>query len=231
MANPADQIVRGARAYVNQSGVDAPVTDHRNAIMTEPAASKIAQAYDRMPAYSPEAVPAFQQMARETERQFDFMTKPRRRGGLGIEVQVQEEDPYAKFQELQHDVLNNHRVKVVSTSVHGGHPVFTNDQNDMFRAVHDTFGHIGAQRGFDFDGEEGAFQKHAAMYSPLARRAMATETRGQNAALRATGDFQEQKVGLLPEHMQGLQFSRTGGPLAVQAALQRRMMKNREQGI
>lgn len=53
--------------------------------------------------------------------------------------------------------------------------------NDLFRAVHDIFGH-GAE-GFQFGprGEENAYRSHAVMFSPLARSAMATETRGQNS--------------------------------------------------
>ncbi len=45
------------------------------------------------------------------------------------------------------------------------------------------------------------------MFSPLARQALATETRGQNAGLHATGDFPEQKIGVLPAHMQSAQFA------------------------
>ena len=49
---------------------------------------------------------------------------------------------------------------------------------DKFRAVHDYFGHIKDGNGFRAGGEENAWRSHAAMYSPLARRAMTTETRG-----------------------------------------------------
>lgn len=53
--------------------------------------------------------------------------------------------------------------------------------NDMFRAVHDYFGH--AQYGNEFgpNGEDMAYRVHSRMYSPQARPAMATETRGQNS--------------------------------------------------
>lgn len=53
--------------------------------------------------------------------------------------------------------------------------------NDLFRGVHDILGH-GAE-GFQFGprGEENAYRSHAVMFSPLARQAMATETRGQNS--------------------------------------------------
>lgn len=55
--------------------------------------------------------------------------------------------------------------------------------NDIFRAVHDYYGHIKEGNGFRADGEENAWRSHASMYSPLARLAMTTETRGQNSWL------------------------------------------------
>jgi len=83
--------------------------------------------------------------------------------------------------------------------------------NDVFRVVHDYFGHIKNGVGFRARGEENAWQSHAAMYSPLARRAMTSETRGQNswvnfgpeAAFNATASgadtvYADQKTGLLP---------------------------------
>jgi hypothetical protein len=83
--------------------------------------------------------------------------------------------------------------------------------NDVFRAVHDYFGHVMNGVGFRADGEENAWRSHAAMYSDEARKAMTTETRGQNSWLNwgphgeenrtaKTEDtvFADQKTGLLP---------------------------------
>ena len=71
----------------------------------------------------------------------------------------------------------------------------------MFRAVHDVFGHAASGRGFDRHGEEAAWLKHSTMYSPLAARALATETRGQTCARifhYGGRRFPEQKAVLLP---------------------------------
>jgi hypothetical protein len=83
--------------------------------------------------------------------------------------------------------------------------------NDVFRAVHDYYGHAKPGVGFRAMGEENAYQSHAGMYSPLARRALASETRGQNSWLNfgPYGDtnrtagiedtvFADQKTGLMP---------------------------------
>lgn len=53
--------------------------------------------------------------------------------------------------------------------------------NDLFRAVHDILGH--SAEGFQFGprGEENAYRSHAVMFSPIARQAMATESRAQNS--------------------------------------------------
>lgn len=53
--------------------------------------------------------------------------------------------------------------------------------NEKFRAVHDYAGHGILGNKFDALGEEMAFGVHSQMYSPLARFAMASETRGQNS--------------------------------------------------
>lgn len=74
--------------------------------------------------------------------------------------------------------------------------------NDMFRAVHDAFGHAAIGCGFDEHGEEAAWLAHSYLYSPLARQALTTETRGQNCALiyGSHGEgFPVQKIALLPE--------------------------------
>jgi hypothetical protein len=84
--------------------------------------------------------------------------------------------------------------------------------NDVFRVVHDYFGHVANGVGFRADGEENAWREHSAMYSPLARRAMTSETRGQNSwvnygphaeknrtASSAETTYADQKTTLLPE--------------------------------
>lgn len=157
----------------------------------------VARAYMALPDYDPKAVPAFHAMAEETKRQFDSL------GRRGISVEVTKEDPYDNYGQLADDLRNNSRIKVMATASTGGHPIFNNDTNDMFRAVHDVYGHAATGRDFSRHGEEAAFQAHRRMYSPLARAALTSETRGQNAALIQTGGFQTQKVALLPARMQG----------------------------
>lgn len=60
------------------------------------------------------------------------------------------------------------------------------NSNEMFRAVHDYFGHGIKGNPFGAKGEEIAWASHEQMYSPLAKIAMTTETRGQNSFVNYT---------------------------------------------
>lgn len=53
--------------------------------------------------------------------------------------------------------------------------------NEMFRAVHDFYGHGTTGSTFRPGGEEVAYASHSQMMSPLAQMALLSETRGQNS--------------------------------------------------
>ena len=46
------------------------------------------------------------------------------------------------FNEFRHDVREQQPDRGAVHRHHGGHPFFSNDENDMFRAVHDVYGHL-----------------------------------------------------------------------------------------
>ena len=84
--------------------------------------------------------------------------------------------------------------------------------NDLFRAVHDAFGHGLEGTGFRARGEENAWQAHIRLFKGSAKAAITTETRGQNSWLNygPHGEsnrtakvedtvFADQKTGLMPE--------------------------------
>lgn len=84
--------------------------------------------------------------------------------------------------------------------------------NDLFRAVHDAFGHGLEGAGFRAQGEENAWQAHIRLFTGSAKGAITSETRGQNSWLNygPYGDnnrnakveetvFADQKTGLMPE--------------------------------
>lgn len=83
--------------------------------------------------------------------------------------------------------------------------------NDVFRAVHDAFGHGLEGAGFRADGEENAWQAHVRLFTGSAVDAITSETRGQNSlvnygpsgganrtASAIDTEFAPQKTGLMP---------------------------------
>ena len=194
-------------------------------------AQRIAQAYGEMKddPNDPVVREAYEAMARETVSQYDAMM------GTGLKVEfidyAKQGDPYAASPRLAiEDVRQNNHLWIFPTSAgFGSDATFDSSRNplladsgrtlggkpacvnDIFRAVHDYFGHVKDGVGMRADGEENAWRAHSAMYSDKARWAMTSETRGQNSwvnfgphaqanATASGGDtvYADQKVGLLP---------------------------------
>jgi hypothetical protein len=194
------EISQGADAYARSIGLIRPRRNYGSVIVNPEVGERIAREYEAAPEFDEQAVPNFKKFGHETERQFDFLTRPKRRGGMGVDVTVTEEDPYTGPRGMLED-LKTGRISVLSSRSTGGHPLLTTEQNDMFRAVHDVFGHAATGRGFDRHGEEAAWMSHRSMYTPEAVPAMTTETRGQNSTYvfgSRRGQFPTQKIAILP---------------------------------
>ena len=245
-SEPAKPAVNAARKF-REAAVDAPEEGTPIRKVDKPFAMRIADAFEALE-HRPEDAEvreAYQAMADETEGQYELLKQE------GVEVEIYEGDgePYANSQAMLEDLNNNNHLYILSTEKDFGQAGITEAQraenpllneskftdkngkpmliNDVFRAVHDFFGH--GERGNSFGpiGEENAWDVHARMYSDKARRAMTTETRGQNSwvnfgpqmrneqgELIAPNDpgylsakdraFAEQKMGLLPEEFSDL---------------------------
>ncbi len=202
---PVMPAFRAAQHYGRRTGTYNPNVHPGQFARTEVnprLGAQIGAAYQNLPDYDPQALPSFKQFREETGRQFEHLTS-RRRGGLGLDVQVAQQDPYKNPGDMMTDVREG-RLKVFSSAATGGHPYLTDDENNMFRAVHDVFGHAATGSGFSRHGEESAWQHHREMFSPKARPAMTSETRGQNSAfIFALGgkEFPTQKVATLPSQL------------------------------
>ena len=230
-AGPDERIHAVARQYMQDSGL--PYNPPTKYAKVDPErAQRIAQAFQEMP-HDPDhplVKASYQQLAKEIEAQYRAAVN----AGARFEFwnPETEEDPYAASPRLAvEDLRNNHHMFVFPTSAGYGSDMSEEDirnnplladtgerwggkpvtYNDMFRAVHDYFGHGKEGVGFRADGEENAWRSHASMFSPLARLAMTTETRGQNswvnygpngeANQKAGAEdtvFADQKAGVLP---------------------------------
>jgi hypothetical protein len=127
---------------------------------------------------------AYRQLAKETADQFHTLP-------VNMSYHRAGEGNYQSSQEMLRDIYGNRHLYVYQ----GGDPHdFLNlidpetklNSNEMFRAVHDFYGHGVHGNQFGPIGEELAYGAHSQMFSPLARMAMASETRGQNSFVNYT---------------------------------------------
>ena len=197
---------------------------------TNPNGPAIADAYEKMPhdPANPEVKKSYDALKSEVDQQWDHAQK----AGIKFEPWDKEGQPYANSQEMRDDVAKNkHLYFFQGGDLPTDHPMAEVDPktgltfNDKFRAVHDLYGH--AAHGYQFGpaGEDAAYRAHSQMFSPEAKPALTTETRGQNSWVNygphmrdaegnilAKGDkgylspsmrpFAEQKAGILPESAQ-----------------------------
>ena len=127
---------------------------------------------------------AYRQMAKETSDQFDALP-------LNYSFHRAGEGDYANSGQMVADVHGNKHLFVYQGGdkhdfLHNVDPQTGLNENEKFRAVHDAFGHALLGNTFGPQGEERAWGVHSQMYSPLARLAMTSETRGQNSWVNYT---------------------------------------------
>jgi len=162
---------------------------------------------------NPKVKASYRAMARETLNQYKYFLKS------GYKIEINNEEPYSNSEAVIEDLRNNKRIKIFSTeSGFGDNPITAKERsenpllkdsgykdangqplliNDVFRAVHDFFGHAELGNSFGPLGEENAWNVHARMYSDIAKGAVTTETRGQNSYVNFSGVNKE--IDLLRE--------------------------------
>ena len=168
-------------------------------------AKRIADAYEKMKndPENPAVKEAYQNLINQTRAQYDTLVK----NGYEFTFFDSESDPYeGNPYNAMRDLRNNKKMAVYGTydgyGTEGitakelsGSPMLADtglkwkDQkgvehivtaNDLFRAVHDAFGHGLEGSGFRARGEENAWQAHSRLFTGSAIGAMTSETRGQN---------------------------------------------------
>lgn len=235
---PMARLQDAAKEYMKTAGLpyDPP---HDYEKVDPERATRIAQAFEDMKhdPNDPKVRASYEAMAKETLAQWDAIKKT----GLEVEWLKPDasgnfKDPYADSprraamdismhnhlwvfptdagfgdandKAAQEAVKGNPLLRPTGETIAGKKVVV----NDVFRIVHDAFGHFKEGNGFRADGEENAWRSHSAMYSDLARPAMTSETRGQNSwvnfgpyaehnkhASGADTHYAPQKIGLLPD--------------------------------
>jgi hypothetical protein len=192
----------------------------------------VADAYENMKhdPNHPHVKAAYDALINETKQQFKDMIN----NGFKVSaLKPNQENPYPTSKHLHADIKQNKHMWFFPTEQGYGeaneapkdHPLLQPTEfhldgkpllaNDLFRIVHDYRGHhLGGESTFGPRGEHQAYLTHKKDYSPLAQKALASETLGQNSWVNYSDKvgahnranpkntiFAEQKAGLLPDNI------------------------------
>jgi len=147
----------------------------------------ICQEYEKLPVLANDHLTrkCYADLVAEVWAQFDLLLEY----GYDFQPWQQAGQPYANSAEMCADVRDNKHIYFFT----GGEPNPYMSQfavklygvdctiNDIFRGVHDVFGHACEGYGFGQRGEENAWIHHSMMFRAFAQAALTTETRGQNS--------------------------------------------------
>ena len=170
----------------------------------------VAAMYKLAPVSDPDALPAFQELARKMSRQNDFLRHDYR-------FVPSSGDHYASLKQLRGSIDSQRQngkrradmyVYAEPPGPEGnpaqqGHPVFSNDQNVMIRGVHDAIAHLGGDHPFSARGEYGAYNRHVKTLCTvqdakagrcLAAAALFTEIVGQTSYFYVYNAYAAQKA-------------------------------------
>ena len=203
-----------AEAQAYNLRYNLPPIDHTYIGIDQRRGGRIADAYNAMPLNddaNPAVAEAYGALAREVQQQWASAVAH----GMTFEAAVGDADAYHdSVFEMVADVRDHHHLWfftggepnrfMARLDVATGLPV-----NDLFRAIHDYFGHCAMGADFGVIGEENAWVAHSQMFTLTARRALTVETRGQNSWV----NFGRQNYDLMGRY---LNLPPTRRPFAVQ---------------
>ena len=233
---PIPGIVAAAERYAQQVGI--PLRRQGEFVqINEAFAARISDAYTDMKhdPNNPAVKEAYQDLISQVRDQYDILVEE----GYTFSFFDAETDPYdgnpwGAMRDLKENksmavygTYDGYGMEGVTAAAVADNPMLADtgltwiDQNgeeravtanDLFRAVHDAFGHGMEGAGFRARGEENAWQAHARLFTGPALGALTSETRGQNSWVNfgPNGEanetstventvFAEQKTGLMPE--------------------------------
>ncbi len=192
---PSPEIRKIAEDYVNSAGI--PYSPGRIfSSVDSDLAKRIADFYEDAVSNpsDPEIRDSYEALTNETLAQYRAIEA----AGYRIEPFAGQGEPYRNSAEAVSDIRDNKHLFFLRTEgVFGGgaerpdNPMLSNSGiqingqsllvNDVFRSVHDFFGH--GKEGYQFGprGEFNAWRAHSEMFSPRAQGALAAETLAQNS--------------------------------------------------
>lgn len=216
---PIPEIVAAAENYAAQRGL--PYSRQPSYVrVDEGRATRIANAYEQMAndPTDPKVIEAYRDLIDQTRAQYDALVD----AGYTFTFFDSNTDPYdGNPWNAMRDLRSNKSMAVYGTYDGYGTEGITDSEldnnpmledtglrwkdqngidrmvtaNDLFRAVHDAFGHGIEGAGFRPQGEENAWQAHARLFTGPALAALTSETRGQNSWLNFNTKLLREMVG------------------------------------
>jgi hypothetical protein len=182
-----DEIHTLAEEYAKDRGLNY-TPSRKPAPVNEALAKRLADHYEaeKSNAADVEVKKSYEALTDETLAQYRAISN----AGYDIEPWTGKGEPYANSADMVADIRDNQHLFYLPTKNAGkmdkGNPMLADSGingapvNDIFRAVHDFFGH--AKEGYQFGprGEFNAWRAHSEMYSDEAQGALAAETLAQN---------------------------------------------------
>jgi hypothetical protein len=112
-----------------------------------------------------------------------------------FDVVYKKDDPYASQQEMKEDYFRSKKLFI--SMDYSEHPVFSVEENIVFRTVHDYIVHILSDVDFSGKGEIAAFNAHSKLAPKESVPAIFTEVVGQASYFLTFGNFPKQKITIL----------------------------------
>jgi hypothetical protein len=186
--DPNPQIQREAQDYNHIYGL--PAVNHNFWLtVNQERAGRIADAYDALPLLDTSVVvsTAYRALATECAQQWRHAVAH----GMTFEPWTGSGDAYtgpdgyATAYGPDADIFHRHMFYFTGGSPNvfmaARDPQTGVSYNEMFRCIHDYFGHAAMGADFGPNGEETAWACHMQMFTAAAQAALTTETRGQNS--------------------------------------------------
>jgi hypothetical protein len=170
------------------TAVSKMIADAYNSIIHQPSKEEVKAAYDAL--------------VEETAAQYNFIVSK----GLKVERHTGKGEPYSSSKEMLKDIKENNTLKFLPNDVAFGQGTTAVSDNiglqpsgiklkdgyeltnsEVFRIVHDYFGHGILGNEFGAIGEENATLQHLDLYSDVAAPAVIFQTRGQNSWVNYSG--------------------------------------------
>jgi hypothetical protein len=152
----------------------------------------VAEKYDELPAMQEDQKWRWEKLGDHVDKMYDQIQSR-------VKVEFVEGQPYDDADEMVEKVKDTGVMQI--SRDFNDHPVFSEEQNLKFRAVHDYIVHImNADKGIDFSrkGEIKAYNLHRKLAPKDSWPALFSEVAAQACYANSRGEFPEQKVAILP---------------------------------